>query len=115
MAAAMPSTAKPALVAVLAASARAFVNAAGIIVRSTWKAWRNRREVERLLHLDDHGLADIGLKRGDVTAALAGPLIDDPSTRLRVWAVERRAARRAQLLDWRAEIEASAQTHRTPV
>lgn len=74
----------------------AYLNAVGAFVRATWKARRHRREVVLLLAFDDHALADIGLTRGDVHVCLAGPVFDDPSTRLRVLAVERRAARRAQ-------------------
>lgn len=86
-------------VAALRAAAYAAVNAAVAFVRATWKARRHRRDVASLLHFDDHGLADIGLTRGDVVASLTGPLFDDPSTRLRILAVERRAAQRAQARD----------------
>ena len=96
MDASMPLPKSPAPLAVLA---RAFRANAGIVVafvRATWKARRHRRDVVRLLQLDDHGLADIGLTRGDVVAVLGGSAFDDPSTRLRILAVERRAGRRAQ-------------------
>ena len=84
----------------VAVHVRAFaanLNAAVAFVRATWKARRHRREVERLLAFDDHALADIGLTRGDIHVCLAGSLFEDPSTRLRVLAVERRAGRRAQM------------------
>ena len=45
--------------------------------------WRNRRETEELLELNDHQLADIGLTRGDVHHALSAPLVHDPSVMLR--------------------------------
>jgi uncharacterized protein YjiS (DUF1127 family) len=54
---------------------------------------RNRRAVVRLLDLDDHALKDIGLTRCDVRRSLALPLREDPSTELRLVALERRAAR----------------------
>ena len=91
----------PARVAVLLAAAGANLNAAVVFVRAAWKARRHRREVTRLLAFDDHALRDIGLTRGDVLVSLAGPAFDDPSTRLRILAVERRAARRSQSREWR--------------
>jgi uncharacterized protein YjiS (DUF1127 family) len=84
------------LVATVFAAARAAAKATVAVVRTTWKNHRHRRAVRELLHFGDHALADIGLTRGDVVAALTGPLAEDPSTRLRILAVERRAARRAQ-------------------
>lgn len=103
MASSMSSSKSPVTVAVLAAALRANLNAAVAFVRATWKARRHRRDVGRLLHLDDVALADIGLARGDVCAALAGSPFDDPSSRLRILAVERRAARRAQVREWLEE------------
>jgi len=91
-----PSKSPDFLAAPLRASART-LNAVAAFVRAAWKARRHRRDVARLLHLDDTGLADIGLTRADVAWALAGAPFDDPSTRLRVMAVERRAARRAMV------------------
>ena len=44
-----------------------------------WRAWRNRRDVAKLLNLDDYMLRDIGLTRGDVTGALSSPRNHDPS------------------------------------
>jgi uncharacterized protein YjiS (DUF1127 family) len=43
---------------------------------------RNRMQVRELLSLDDRALKDIGLMRGDVTAALDLPLHRDPSRHL---------------------------------
>lgn len=85
------------------AAARAAGNAVVIFVRSTWKALRNRRRVGSMLEFDDHMLRDIGLTRCDVAASLSGPLLEDPSTRLRVLAVERRAGQRAQARERMAE------------
>lgn len=76
----------------------------GIVVfaRST----RNRYDVLQMLEMDDHMLRDIGLTRTDVTSALSSPVMMDPSTRLRVFAVERRAGNRAQARERLAEVEA---------
>lgn len=96
MARSMSSSQKSPIVVVdLARALRAAANATVAFVRATWKARRHRREVIGLLHFDDRALADIGLTRGDLHAVLATSLFEDPSTRLRVLAVERRAARRA--------------------
>lgn len=59
-----------------------------------WTALKNRRIAGRLAGWDDHMLHDIGLTRGDVHAALAGSLADDPTLRLVTLANERRAATR---------------------
>ena len=56
------------------------------------EAYRNRRQVARLLHWDAHMLRDIGLTPGDVRSALASPLVEDPSYRLDTMARERRSA-----------------------
>lgn len=88
------SHSKPTSSALLATLAGAFANGAAAFVR-VWTAYRHRRVVRELLAFDDHMLADIGLRRGDVTAALALPLGSDPSTRLRILSVERRAGTRA--------------------
>lgn len=82
----------------LAPLAGALHRAVVTVAKSWARAWtkrRNRRAVVTLLDLDDRMLADIGLRRGDVVAVLAGSGHDDPSTRLRILSVERRAGRRA--------------------
>lgn len=53
------------------------------ILRRTFNVVRHRRDVRSLVHLDDHTLADIGLLRTDVHAALAGPFFADPSRALK--------------------------------
>lgn len=83
-------------VAAVLVAIRAAGYAVVAFVRTTWKARSNRRRVGSMLDFDDHMLRDIGLTRGDVVASLSGPTFDDPSTRLRVLAVERRAGARAQ-------------------
>ena len=65
-------------------------------VAAVWQAAKNRRSVGRLLELDDRMLRDIGLTQGDVRSALATPVDEDPSARLRFLSSERRSALRAQ-------------------
>ncbi|MER2605681.1 MAG: DUF1127 domain-containing protein [Siculibacillus sp.] len=93
------------LVSALFAPVAGVVANASTAVVKAWTLYRNRRAVRELLAFDDRMLADIGLMRGDVTAALSGPATVDPSTRLRILAVERRAGSRAQ------RREALAETH----
>jgi uncharacterized protein YjiS (DUF1127 family) len=64
-------------------------------VESLARAFRNRREVMTLAHLDDRALKDIGLTRVEVLGALSEPLYKDPSRILLVRSVERRARARA--------------------
>ena len=83
------------LVSALFAPIAGVVANASTAVAKAWMRYRIRRAVRELLAFDDRMLADIGLMRGDVTAALAGPVTVAPSTRLRILAVERRAGSRA--------------------
>lgn len=46
---------------------------------SLFRAWRGRRRVMDMRDFDDAQLADIGLRRSDVHAALRLPLSSDPS------------------------------------
>lgn len=55
-----------------------------------WRVMQHRREVNRLLNVDDRMLADIGLTRSEVEGALETPLHVDPSMQL----VRARQARR---------------------
>jgi uncharacterized protein YjiS (DUF1127 family) len=57
--------------------------------------WQNRRAVERLVNADPAMLRDLGLTPMDVSCALAEPFWRDPSARLLIWTIERRAAHRA--------------------
>jgi uncharacterized protein YjiS (DUF1127 family) len=59
------------------------------------RSYRHRRQVAKLLAWDDRGLEDIGVTRADVQLALGLPATEDPSFRLRMWALERRSARLA--------------------
>ena len=52
------------------------------LVARLYRAWRHRRDVERLLAMDDYLLSDIGLNRYDVQTALSGPVGEDPSLHL---------------------------------
>lgn len=76
-----------ALAAATATVARAVIN--------LWRALMHRRTVLEMASFDDRMLSDIGLTRGDVHAALSLPMDSDPSARLRILAVERRAGNRA--------------------
>jgi len=73
-----------------------FAGAAINRVVAAWRSMQNRRSVAKLLEWDEYQLRDIGLTQGDVRSALASPMGDDPSYRLGVMSVERRAAFRAQ-------------------
>lgn len=59
------------------------------------RAYLNRRVAIGMMDLDERMLKDIGLTRGDVHAAIVGPADVDPTVRLRILAVERRAGSRA--------------------
>lgn len=100
----MHTTQQTTLTRTYGAQAIAAVRGAVARVNAMVRAWRNRRDVEVLLEFDDRMLADIGLTRTDVTSALASPSDVDPSRRLRVIAVERRAAYRAQARERIADI-----------
>lgn len=88
------SYSKPTPSALLATLSGGVAYGAAVFVQA-WTAFRHRRAVSNLLAFDDHLLADIGLTRGDVAASLSVGGLGDPSTRLRILAVERRAGTRA--------------------
>ena len=69
--------------------------AAAKAVRSAFHAWQSRRKLVRLLDLDDHMLADVGVTREDVRWALDLPFSHDPSLELQ------RRALRQRALGWR--------------
>ena len=60
------------------------------------RAARNRRSVAKLLEWDERMLRDIGLTPGDVYAAMALRVSEDPSQKLEALSAERRAAIRAE-------------------
>ncbi|NLS02488.1 DUF1127 domain-containing protein [Rhizobium sp. P32RR-XVIII] len=48
-----------------------------------FRAFRNRRAINGLSHLDDYQLRDIGLTRADITAAMVtSTFFEDPSAHL---------------------------------
>ena len=51
-------------------------------VARLYRTWKNRRQIVHLTEFDDHVLADIGLTRGDIDAALSQPFSQDPSLQL---------------------------------
>lgn len=59
------------------------------------RGWLNRRTALEMMHFDERMLKDIGLTRGDVHASIIEPMGADPTVRMRILAVERRAANRA--------------------
>lgn len=58
------------------------------------RAARHRRDLSLLAGLDERGLRDIGLTRGDVNDAISEPVWRDPTVVLRARSEERRQARR---------------------
>lgn len=59
----------------------------------------NRRQVSGLLEADPTMLRDLGLTPMDIRCALAEPMWKDPSARLLIWSIERRAAQREAARD----------------
>lgn len=84
-------------------------------IAGTYRAWRNRRAVIGLLGFDDRMLRDIGLTRSDVTSALSGPRLADPSIRLASFSAERRDGRRLGVRDtlWSLHQERSRRDRQT--
>ncbi|MEM6615279.1 MAG: DUF1127 domain-containing protein [Pseudomonadota bacterium] len=60
--------------------------------RFVWQAVSNRRAIQNIAELDDHMLADIGLKREEVMRAQRLPLWVDPVDSLNHAACTRRNA-----------------------
>lgn len=69
---------------------------------NSWKRWQSHRTMTKLVTLDNHMLKDLGLTRGDVRLAASLPYSEDPTTRLKILAIERRASERA----WAKEVHA---------
>lgn len=59
-------------------------------LRAVLRAFLNRRHMTQLANLSDHELADIGLRRSDVSLAMISPLNVDPTAQLSALAGERR-------------------------
>ena len=60
----------------LAATTGALFGSMGLHVKQLIRAYRHRRDAEKLASLDDRMLADIGLTRGDLRDAFAEPLCE---------------------------------------
>jgi uncharacterized protein YjiS (DUF1127 family) len=65
------------------------------VIVAVLRAINHRRDVSRMLEMDERALKDIGLTRSDVHGALAVRITRDPSTVLMVRSVEHRARVRA--------------------
>lgn len=79
----------------------AVVAVVGRVATRIAAAWQARRVARQLCDLDDYMLRDMGITRLDLMAALAGPVLADPTEALAERAAENRmnlrAARRATL------------------
>lgn len=64
-------------------------------IGNAFRLWNQRRHLRKLTELDDHLLADIGIRRDDVVWALDLPFSHEPMAEL-----QRRAGRKRQR-DWR--------------
>jgi uncharacterized protein YjiS (DUF1127 family) len=91
----MTAPAKSTLALLPAGAAPAATSVVATLIR-LWTRFQNRRDVTRLLALDDHMLKDLGIARGDVFEALSEPMVADPSELLAASASERRIAERAR-------------------
>lgn len=58
-------------------------------VSAYYRSWKNRREFMRLGEMSDAELADIGLRRTDLHAAVGLPFGMDPTARLNAMVQER--------------------------
>lgn len=77
-------------------SALSYIRDIGLAVAAALNAVVNRYEAGRTLaRFDSRMLADIGLTESDIATAFSEPLWRDPTRRLAVIAIERRAATRA--------------------
>jgi uncharacterized protein YjiS (DUF1127 family) len=70
------------------------------------RGYLNRRTALEMMHFDERMLKDIGLTRGDVHASIIEPMGADPTVRMRILAVERRAATKAQAAERLAGLRA---------
>jgi uncharacterized protein YjiS (DUF1127 family) len=52
-------------------------------IATFFRVWKNRRAFDRLSEMTDTELADIGLTRSDLHAAINAPFGSDPTARLR--------------------------------
>lgn len=72
--------------------ARVFGNVA-LRIADVFRAYKNRRAMAELAHLDERMLRDIGLTRGDLRDAISEPLWRDPTNILVKRSHERRITR----------------------
>jgi uncharacterized protein YjiS (DUF1127 family) len=75
------------------------------------RGYLNRRTALEMMHFDERMLKDIGLTRGDVHASIIEPMGADPTVRMRILAVERRAANKAQAAERLAGLRAEEAAH----
>ena len=64
-------------------------------IGTAFRLWKERRHLRKLTELDDHLLADIGVRRDDVAWALNLPFSHEPFTELQ------RRVRDNKQRDWR--------------
>lgn len=88
---------------------KAAVLSVGKRISSVWNFWAYRRTMTHLITLDDHMLRDIGITRSDIHMAATLPCSNDPTSRLRMLALERRATERALANEIRQRRKLSAQ------
>ena len=58
----------------------AFFRNATLRISNVLRAFKHRREATALSDLDDRMLADVGITRGDLRAAMIQPLWNDPTS-----------------------------------
>ncbi len=90
----------------LLSSPRSVLTRVAALARTAASIIQHRRSVRELAMFDDRMLRDIGLIRQDVSSALAGSLLADPSLALAERVAAARAAARAQARDTRARLAA---------
>ena len=61
-----------------------------VAVRAIFRSYATRRQVRQLSELPDYMLTDIGLRRDDISNALAAGWREDPTYRLALVAARRR-------------------------
>ncbi len=69
--------------------ASTFVASVRTVASGFFRAWRNRRMVNRLNELEDHQLLDMGLRRSDVSAVRAASFFSDAGLHLTLASRER--------------------------
>ncbi|MEJ8473603.1 DUF1127 domain-containing protein [Roseibium algae] len=85
----------------------------GSMVTRAWRLLVNRRQVNRLHHLTDAQLEDIGLTRSDLRCAKQVSLFTDPSHVLSEWARERSLEKRALASAQLPKASAKTEAHKS--